>query len=220
MNINNKIMEYDITKLVDLYKRLVVQVKQLEDDEESDIKYDFDQIIKQLKEVEQDMIDLAKECDININEANKEPQEYCIINTGYTSRIVSRLFDKPIKKDDYWVLENPNISNLDKHINLDKEVLDEFYNNLIYIKDSLWGKGEYHYRNEETINTIKKLMAHHSKWYDNGIVVIKGDSSDGVGVVEFLRKLHYCGMYNLEKITTKEHDNITLTYISVDCESG
>ena len=131
---------------------------------------------------------------------------YVIIDTGYTSRLVSNMSHEEIMN---WYINN----------------------DIVLIKDTLWSKNKsdwifYENMSNEEIHEIETFIFENKL---DGIIVFRYPSYEkfnkeyvklyGNKLVEFLSREDYCGFCNIKSIYERRIIS-NFAIIKVDCESG
>ena len=138
--------------------------------------------------------------------------KYLVVNSGYTGRLTKKVdkLNKKIVEDVYC-----NIVDYDQSW---RET------SVLYITDTLHGKGTYKYGNAADINIIKnhvKIAIPNRKERSGGVIAFRCEYiSDALRIVKVLKDMRYCACLEVECIfNIRCVDNTTLV-IDVDCESG
>ncbi|QKF94466.1 hypothetical protein QKU48_gp1008 [Fadolivirus algeromassiliense] len=175
--------------------------------------------------------------------------DYVVINSGYTERLVNRLFYDcitAVKENDSLDKYNKNGIFIIKQVNefendpydaiLDRndslsykdfeihQNIDLLINNLIFIYDGLCGEGLYKTENSNNADNIIRTINDETKILRSGTVCFKCKSiGRAMEIIKILKKFNFCYGIDCNAITEIEYvdkDNIKIAIISLDTESG
>lgn len=164
---------------------------------------------------------------------------YCVIQSGYTGRLVNDLgfYDvELIKKDDREKKRKHNIykmkhstvtdeylelvDNWNKKYSCYDEDIDNFFEQFLYISDTLHGKGTY-YVKSKNVEKIQNILK--SEGMDiSGIICFKtSDVYDHMRHIKILKVANFCACFGaILNITIIEKDDEKIIYYDIDAESG
>ena len=157
--------------------------------------------------------------------------EYCVLETGYTVRLVNLFNLVTIIKENEYII-NESTQNLAKKLKMDKEIVEDFLHNLVgiigIVHRPTCAVNEYiMFGREAHFDRVQEVLKTKPKWDTHGCVILKGN--DGHSYVDILRQLDYkfitCyehrgAMFNIDKLSEKTLENVTVFYFNVDSESG
>ena len=121
--------------------------------------------------------------------------EYLAVNTGYTFRLLNKV----------------------KKINEELENLE--LEGVLYIEDSIWGKGVYELEKDKSdeIACVRGILGDMS---DGAIVMKCSQLNDAFCIIQYLMEFNYCGSFQFTSLIRMEIRDKKVLLIEFDCESG
>lgn len=169
--------------------------------------------------------------------------DYVVINTSYTFRLIDKLAFNKIDT----ITENTNekydgngvyrISHLynteqEKYSKIEQETefidsfeifmepINKFIDNCLFIHDMIGGQGLYKIGNDDEIEKVLKVLDE-NEIDKNGIVCLKcTNRSDIIGHLNILKDLDYCKMFGYAGDLYIDTDEMIITVVNYDTESG
>lgn len=169
--------------------------------------------------------------------------DYVVIRTGYTARLVNKLafnnidvineaMSNELYKNGVYRISHSysTVEKRDLHIQSVVQFddffetyeisIDKFIDNCLFINDGLWGNGLYKVGDDTEIDKVLNVL----KLNDintTGIVCLKCNTrSDIIGYLGTLKDLHYCNMVEYCGDEYVDTDEMIITIVEYDTESG
>lgn len=159
-----------------------------------------------------------------MSKTTTEKATYCVLSSGYTGRLVSKLGYKKtlIEENMYKIKINKKSDNYNDLIDDidDDDITERFYDQILFISDKLWGKGTYYTNKKNAAKIINILDSEKMKL--SGTICLKCENFLTINYyIQLLKNVYFCACYGeICDITIIEKDGEKIIYCVIDAESG